>query len=86
MKTEKVKSKVKVIGYITSSDWDKHGNTVEVTIETEDFDKFVIADNEKGTELLDYIDESVKVYGEITGEDIYGNKILTVSRYEILNY
>ena len=77
---------VKVVGYITSSDWDKRGNVVEVTLETEDFEKYVIADSEKGVELINFIDENIKAYGQITGEDIYGNKILVVSKYEILNY
>ena len=86
MKGEKSNNQVKVVGYITSSDWDKHGNVIEITLETENFEKYLIADNEKGMELLDLIDETVKASGKITGEDINGNKILEVKKYEILNY
>lgn len=75
---------IKIIGKVKVNDYDKGGNVVQVSLETEDFEKYIIGDNNKGKELLKLIDKKVKVNGYIRGEYYDGSEILFVESYEII--
>lgn len=74
----------KIIGKINANDYDKGGNVVQVSIETENFEKYIIGDKNKGKELLKLIDKIVKVNGYIGGEYYDGSEILYVKNYKII--
>ena len=63
---------------------DKSDRVVQVSIETKDFEKYIVAENNMGRELFDYIDEMVTVRGYIVGEYFDGSEIFFVESYEIL--
>lgn len=75
---------ITITGIIVSSDFDKRGNVIEVAIETETFGRYIVADNNKGQELLNLIDKEVRAIGSISGEDIYGNSIIVISKYDLV--
>ena len=59
-------------------------NVVQVSIETKDFEKYIIAENQTGRQLFDYIDDMVAVRGYIVGEYFDGSEIFFLESYEIL--
>jgi hypothetical protein len=84
MKNKRSK-RVTITGFIIPNEWDKRGNVVVPAIVTDDFEKYIIADNAIARELIKLIDEEVKVDGTIKGEDVAGNHVLKIFKYETLN-
>lgn len=84
MKEPEDRNQVKITGYVTSTDWDKRGNVVQVTIETEDFERYVVAENKIGRELIDFINVKVKVNGFIAGQYLDGSDVIFIKNYEII--
>jgi hypothetical protein len=84
MKKVRNPAQIKITGYIIPIDWDKSGYVVQVSIETEDFDRYIVADNLSGRALFNYIDKKVEVLGHIIGEGLNGNEILSVNDFNIL--
>lgn len=80
-KNEKIQ-RISVTGIITASEWDEDDNVVGVTLSTPDEEEYLIDNNGKGEELLDFVSQNVKVVGIIDDND-YGNKIITVKSYEV---
>lgn len=72
-------------GYIMAVEKDKRGNTLQVALETDNFDRFIIGGNKMGRELINYIFKKVKVKGHIAGEQFNGNEIFFVTHYKIMN-
>lgn len=75
---------ITVTGVVTPSDWDKHNNVVQVAIETDYFQKYIVAEEMVGKELMQLIDASVSVQGVIDGEDFYGNPIIILKKYKVM--
>lgn len=73
-----------IIGYVTSTSWDKRGNILEICIETEDFQKYPVIPEGKGRELFDFIDVKIQIWGDVKGEDIHGNKVIAITGYEVI--
>ena len=69
-------------GLITATDWSDLDIT-EISIFTEDEDRFVIADSNAGSELFEYIRSFVEVKGNILEKDS-DRKILVVTGYRII--
>lgn len=79
------KHKVAIAGFVIPTDWDKHGTVVAVSVVTDSFEKYVVADTVKGAELFGCLrDEKVEVEGIVTGEDLMGNKIIEITKYEVI--
>ena len=84
-------------GIVTESDWDEDGNVtavaIEVTIETEDEDEesysseesdyYDVVMDDKGKELMNFLNKMVEVTGTVT-EDDEGNKTIKVKKYKVL--
>ena len=84
-------------GIVTESDWDEDGNVtavaIEVTIETEDEDEesysseesdyYDVVMDDKGKELMDFLNKRVEVTGTVT-EDDEGNKTIKVKNYKVI--
>jgi hypothetical protein len=79
------KYKVVLTGFILATDFNRRGKVLEVALETEDFQKYIITPNHKGKELFDLLYSKITVYGFITGEDINGDSIIKIDDYEIVD-
>ena len=77
---------VKIIGEITVFDKDKSGHIIEVAIESEDFEKYIVVCDVKCKPLLELVQKKIKAKGILTGENIFGNQLFEISEYEILGY
>ena len=74
---------VTLSGCILPSDISRHGKVLEVIIETEDFQQFIVTPNKKGKELFNLLYSNVSVNGLISGEDAYGKMIIIIKEYNI---
>ena len=69
---------VQIDGFVVANDFDRHGHVLELVIETEDFQQYIIANTRIGRRLYDHLFERMSVRGRITGEDSRGIPILQV--------
>ena len=76
---------VKIIGEIIVSDKDKGGHVMEVVIETEDFERFVVINNKIGKSLYHHLNKKIKAKGIVIGENTFEDQMLKISSYEIIN-
>lgn len=74
---------VTITGYILATDFTRRGKVLEISLETEDFQQYVITPNHKGKELFDLLYSKVTVHGVILGKDVHGNKIIKIDGYKI---
>jgi len=70
-------------GTIFPVEWDENDNVVQVVIDTPDQDGYLIEQNMKGKELLDFIRREVEVSGTMR-EDEGGNLIFKVKEYSLI--
>jgi len=85
MMPKRMKSpQVKINGFIASKDRDQRGNLVQVSIETDKFERYIVNDDDRGRELFDFINQDIEVRGRVIGEDIDGNKIISISKYKMI--
>ena len=70
-------------GVITPFEWKNNGRLMAISLST-DRGRYVIASNERGQELFDFIDESVQVVGEVV-HDQKGQRVIIVSNYTFLD-
>lgn len=75
---------ITITGFVIPGDWDKHGNVHIISIVTDSCEKYIVADEVRVQELLGHVDARIKAEGIIAGEDLVGNKIVQVRRYEVL--
>ena len=83
MKKRKKTYNASIAGYIIASDWDENDNIVEISLQAE-IDDYFIVQNRFGKELIEQVDKKVEIRGVVT-EDRDGTKWLKVSKYEILS-
>ncbi len=62
-------------GVVIPTQWDRRGNVIQVAIQTENFEKYLIGDK---VDLLEKIDQHIHVKGAIVGEDVKGLQILKI--------
>lgn len=82
MKKEKAKEQT-ITGIVIPAEWDDDDNVIGVAIETDDFEEYVVEDNEKGRELLAFIDYEVEATGSVRKQRD-GEMTISVRRYESL--
>ena len=73
-----------ITGVILATDFDRHGQILEIALETDDFQKYIIHPDIKGKSLIENILNRVFIQGVILGRNEEGNSILQVRNYEIL--
>ena len=84
MGTTAREEQVQIQGYVLSTDFDRHGKILDITLETEDFQQYGIVHNTKGKELFNYILKQVIVKGILeTKEDAH--PIISIQEYEIVS-
>lgn len=77
-------SYMKIAGVIAARERDKRGNLIQVSIDTDRFERYIIADDAKGRELLNYLNNDVEIEGKVIGEDIDGYKLISVVHYKLI--
>jgi hypothetical protein len=83
VQVKKPKTKERTItGIVIEGEWDDNDNVIGVAIETEDDEEYLVEPNEKGKELLAFIDYKVEATGTVRQRD--GDMIINVKRYESL--
>ncbi|MFH1933244.1 MAG: hypothetical protein ABIN18_16845 [Pseudomonadota bacterium] len=70
-------------GTIFPVEWDKNDNVVQVVIDIPDQEGYLIDQNKKGKELLEFIRHEVEISGSIR-EDEDGNLIFNVKEYSLI--
>jgi hypothetical protein len=85
MKKKKTENKeVQIFGIVNSLEWDKDDNILSIEISTEE-DDYVVAPDDIGKELFDFVGEEVEATGVVTkGKD--GELRIKVVTYEVLDY
>ena len=88
-----VKQDTTITGIVTPVEWDEEDNVIavaiSVTIEPEDSteeaytEDYLVGDTEKGSELLQLLDEIVEATGTVETDE-YGNKTIYVESYRII--
>jgi hypothetical protein len=84
MPKAKIGSRIKIAGVIAPRERDPRGNLIQVSIDTDRFERYIIADDAKGRELLNYLNADVEIEGSVIGEDIDGYKLVSVMRYQLI--
>ena len=82
MKKEKTKEET-ITGIVIPAEWDDDDNIIQVAIPTEDYDEYLVEHNEKGKELLAFINYEVEAVGPVRKRKD-GEMTITVKRYESL--
>jgi hypothetical protein len=67
---------ITITGYVIPVDWDKRGAVLGLSIVTDTFEKYIIADESSILELLGYMDRKVSCEAQILCNDSLGNKII----------
>jgi hypothetical protein len=70
-------------GVITMTESDRKNKPLEIAIETDDFQTYVITCKNKGKELFNYISEKATLQCELEGKNYYGHPIITILEYSI---
>ena len=70
-------------GTIFPVEWDENNNIARVVIDTPDQEGYLIDQNKKGGELLEFIRRAVEVSGTMR-EDEGGNLIFKVKEYSLI--
>ena len=78
-----VTSNFTVTGMLLGRDFTRNGKLIELALETEDFDQYIISQDHKGKELFSLLYANVTVKGKALGIDPEGNVILQVNEYVI---
>ena len=68
---------VDLYGVVIPTQWDRRGNVIQVAIQTESFEKYLI-DDEKKVNLLNMIDQHIHIKGAVVGEDVKGFQIIAI--------
>jgi hypothetical protein len=79
------KERVQIKGYILSTDFNRHGKVLDITLETDDFQQYAIAHNRKGKELFDCVLKEVIVTGELETKETVTYPMIAVQKYEIIS-
>lgn len=65
-------------GVLIPTQWDKRGQIIQVALQTDSFEKFII-DEDTSPQLLQLLDQHVRVEAMLLSEDLFGHKIIKIS-------
>jgi hypothetical protein len=66
-------------GVMIPTQWDKRGQIIQVALQTDSFEKYII-DEDANPEYLKWLDKHVRVQAQLLGEDLVGCKIIKIHR------
>jgi hypothetical protein len=72
-----------VTGIIIPQRWDSKGNVTGVSIQAFDENEYIVNAYKRGKELFDFINEKVRVTGELQ-ERLDGKVLIKVNQFEVL--
>lgn len=72
-----------IIGTILPAALDENHNVTDIGIETKDSEEYIVFMNRIGEEMIPHIDRKVEASGTV--KEMYGDLILTVERYRLLD-
>jgi hypothetical protein len=71
---------VTLTGIIVPFDWDQDGNAISIAISTHGEEEYLICNDDKGKNLYKFIQDSVKVRGQIM--EVGGIKLIKINQME----
>ncbi|MBN1561650.1 hypothetical protein JW998_15470 [candidate division KSB1 bacterium] len=74
---------IEIRGVVIPAQWDRRGNILQVAIQTDSFEKYLI-EGEQDAEVMRRVDQIVHIRGTVIGEDVVGHKIIDVQWIENL--
>ncbi|MBU1097899.1 MAG: hypothetical protein KKB34_15550 [Bacteroidetes bacterium] len=80
-----VNNKISVSGYIVTSEKDKSGHIIQVSLQTDEFVNYTIENDKIGQELLQMVSKRIVVSGNVINQDYNGNNILSVTQYKVIH-
>ncbi|MFH1942197.1 MAG: hypothetical protein ABIL68_08825 [bacterium] len=75
--------RVKITGRILPTDVNRHGRPIEICIETETFDRYIVSSGQKGKELFNFVFSDVMVEGTIVSENVLGDPVIKIDQYRL---
>jgi len=82
MKRKKTKERT-IHGIIIPGEWDENGKVIGIVIETTDEEKYLVYQDNKGKELLEFIQHKVETTGTVRADE-HGEMTIKVDRYNLL--
>ena len=76
-------NQITLFGTIVADKWDRNNDIIAIALEKDEYERYLIDTNEKGEELMDFINEQVKVTG-VPRENKKGKKIISVIKYSVI--
>jgi len=70
-------------GIIIPGEWDENGKVIGLAIETTDEEKYLVYKDNKGKELLEFIQYKVEATGTARADE-HGEMTIKVDRYNLL--
>lgn len=70
-------------GIITATESDRKNKPLEIALETDDFQSYVITCKKRGKELFNHISKIATLQCQMEGKNYYGNPLITVLEYTI---
>ena len=80
MKSKKGRQRT-ITGIVVPEHWDDNDNVIRVAIKTRDYQEYVVEHNQKGKELLAFVDNKLRFTGTVR-ERLDGDIIMSVKSYE----
>ena len=74
---------VRIKGFIIPTELNRHGRPVEIGIETETFERYIIGPGKQGKELFAHVFSEVEASGTLIGDSSEGNPIFKINAYSI---
>ena len=81
MKRRKTKERT-ISGIIIPGEWDENGKVIGIAIETTDEEKYLVYQDNKGKELLEFIQYKVEATGTLRADE-HDDSIIKVNRYNL---
>lgn len=78
--------KVDVAGRVLITDTNRLGFVTEITIETDQFEQFVVLLDDKGRQLLSVISEWIRAEGVVVGRTIQGQPVLKINFFHTRSF
>jgi len=72
-----------ISGVIIPGEWGENGKVIGLTIETTDEEKYLVYQNNKGEELLEFIQYKVEATGTVRADE-HGDSVIKVDRYNLI--
>ena len=72
-------------GVIIVTESDRWGKPLEIAVETDDFQTYIITGKQKGKELFKHISKRLSLSCQLEGKNYYGHSIVSVFNYNLTN-